>query len=309
MINFNRRLISSILRKRSMTICISAICNLPSTPTVIFCADRLVSAGIQFNSGSSKIILITPSCVIMASSDDSLISESIIEQLRAKLDPNKQYLIKEIAETLRKECIEYKKERVNDDVLEKYNLVTAKMAADPNSVIREAMSELHAYQYPYFEFIVCGLDNEASMAHIYKVDQDGHLTNWDFLGFTTTGSGSQLAFAELTKWFYSSQHSLSHAIPRVYFAKKVSERALGVGNITDFGFLAPHKPVGKETIEIGTFYISTARNIMDDLEQGFKNVLEHEMKEITDIQQKIDAAFNANVEKQKTESSNEKTEK
>jgi 20S proteasome alpha/beta subunit len=286
-----------------MTICIAAIANLPNAPTVLFCADRLISAGIQFNSGSSKIIQITQNCAIMESSDDSLISESILERIRNKLTPNKEYSIKEIADMVRNECIEVKKEKVDQDVLSKYNFLATKLSLDPNSIVKDAMSELRAYQYPYFEFIVCGIDNQGDRAHLYKVDQDGNLTNWDFLGFVTIGSGSQLAFTELTKWFYSSQHPLSHAIPRIYFAKKVSERAQGVGTITDYGFLALHKPNNKTEFEVGVFYISTEPNLMKDLEQGYKNILQHEMNEITTIQNQIEAAI-TNKAKEETQSKN-----
>jgi len=274
-----------------MTICIAAICNLPTSPTVVFCADRLVSAGIQFTGGSSKISKITSNCVVMESSDDSLISELIMERIRRKIEPQKQYSIREIADMFRIECNQFKQEKVEADVLEKYNLVTKKLSADPNQILKEAMNEIRTYQYPFFEFIIGGLDKEGDQAHIYKIDQDGALTTWNFLGFATTGSGSQLAFAELTKWFYASQHPLSYAIPRVYFAKKVSERAQGVGTHTDFGFITYYtlKETGKPQPTV--FYISTSTQMMPILDTAFQKILKNESAEIGNVQTQLDAIF------------------
>ena len=60
-------------------------------------------------------------------------------------------------------------------------------------------------------------------------------------------------FLELTKHGYSRHFPAVVAIPRTYIAKKVSERAQGVGRITDLVILFFNNPQGAEflpTIQI-----------------------------------------------------------
>jgi 20S proteasome alpha/beta subunit len=288
-----------------MTICISGICDSSTTPTIIFCADRLVSAGIQFEGGSSKIIQVTINCVIMETSSDSATSEAVLDRFRKKIDQSKDHTILELAETLAHECADFRTESLDRQVVSKYNLVVDRLKADPNSLLRDAVNELRIHPYPIFEFIVSGLDNTG--AHIYTVDQDGNVKSWDFLGFTTVGSGSELAFSEMTKWMYTDQQPLSLAIPRIYFAKKASERAQGVGKMTDFGFITLIHDVNTKKNSPQVFFISGNKETMTILENTHEAIKNQEANLIKQAQIEIDKILRPPVD-QKPKDNGKKSE-
>ncbi len=273
-----------------MTVCIAGICNVNVSPTILLCADRLVSAGVQFEGGSSKILQITKNCAIMHSSDDSVTSELVLQRLLKRTDSQKKYTPQEIANMLCEECITLKQEKQVKDVLSKYNVAINGLKADPNNLISDAVNDLKFYQYPAFEFIVAGLDEEVIMAHIFKVDQDGNQSSWDSIGFATTGSGGSLAFLELTKWFYSITHELSLAIPRLYFAKKVSERATGVGRYTDYVFLSFQEDENKIPIA-NMFTISTDQETIKKLDEGYQKLGTSELAIITELKDVVTDRF------------------
>jgi hypothetical protein len=121
-------------RLKPVTICIAAICNVTLSPVVLFYADRLVSAGIQFEGGSSKVIHVTKNITVMESSNDSAASEMVLEGLRAKIDLTKTYTVKQIAEMLAQECINHKKSELENNVVYRYNLAVNNLKADANII-------------------------------------------------------------------------------------------------------------------------------------------------------------------------------
>jgi len=225
-----------------VTICIAVICDFDSPagtpPGIVFCADRLVSARIQFEGATPKIKMITNYCIAMQSSNDSLTSDLILEKVKAKASPlEKTAKIVEIVEMIRQECFELKKRWVEDNILSKYNLAFESLNTRPDSIVKDAINEVRDCHYPFeFQYIVLGLE-ESKEAHLYVIDQDGQYWLQDSLGFAAIGSGGELAFLELTKHGYARNFPGVVAIPRIYLAKKVSERAQGVGRDTDMGIL------------------------------------------------------------------------
>jgi hypothetical protein len=151
------------------------------------------------------------------------------------------------------------------------------------------VNELRVYPYPLFEFIVAGLDSQ-TQAHIFTVDQDGNVKSWDFLGFTTIGSGSELAFSEMTKWYYEITQPLTLAIPRIYFAKKAAERAQGVGHYTDFGFIGYVQTTDNQ-IEPNPFLISGDPRIIKLLEEAHGSIGKNEADTINKTMQTIEGMF------------------
>jgi hypothetical protein len=283
---FIRYRINPLLRLKPVTICIAAICDATTNPTILFCADRLVSAGIQFEGGSSKILQPTINCIVMETSNDSATSELVLEKFRHNLDRKKKYSIDELSNILSQECIKFRADVLDRQVVSRYNLAIEKLHAPPDSLLRDAVNELRIYPYPMFEFIVTGIDDIG--AHIYTVDQDGNVKSWDFLGFTTIGSGGELAFSEMTKWTYSYQHPLSLSIPRIYFAKKASERAQGVGASTDYGFLTRIKKPDSEEIVPQTVFLSTMPEFIKSLDDAYQSIHNYEADTIVKIQKNIE---------------------
>jgi hypothetical protein len=229
---------------KPVTICIVAICDMFSdvSPKIILCADRAVSTNIQFEGGESKIKHITDWCYILQSSNNSFVSDLILERVKAKVQTEKCQNTLRITEILKDECITYKTECVQRDVLETYQTIGSKLNAPPESYVKLAKDDVTKYLTNNFdfvsEFIVAGL--EPNEAHIYLVNQNGEYYLGDSLGYLTIGSGSDLAFLQMTRYIYSMRTPMTPAMTLVYIAKKISERAIGVGRTTDFLIL--HSP-------------------------------------------------------------------
>jgi hypothetical protein len=134
-----------------VTVCIAAITNVgmlnekkePIPPCIVFCADKLVSAGIQFESIEPKIKKITDYCYVMQSSNNALVSDLILERIRQKVGtPETPLKIEDIVRILSKECFDYKKEWFENNVLWKYNLVFDKFRVTPEPIVADAVKKL-----------------------------------------------------------------------------------------------------------------------------------------------------------------------
>jgi len=215
---------------KPVTVCIAAICNVglldenkaPIPPCIIFCADKLVSAGTQYESIEAKIKRITDYCFVMQSSNNALISDLILERVKQKVGtPEKPLKIEEIVKMLREECFNYKKQWFEDNILWKYDLAFKKFElTPPEPMVSNAVKEVAECQYPFeFEFIVLGIEPSFE-AHLFYVDQDGAYQLQDYLGFVTIGIGRQLAFPQMTKYAYSRYVPLATAIPIVYIFQR-----------------------------------------------------------------------------------------
>jgi len=235
-----------------LTICIAAICDFDTDVKnkILLCADRAVSTNIQFEGGEPKIKKITDWCYIMQSSNHSLMTDLILERVRTKTRDKDLTTVLAIVELLKNECIAYKSECIERDVLIKFQAVIGKLSVQPEAFVKIVSEEVNRYQATKFDFvadfIVAGIESNEE-AHIYCVNQDGEYYLGDSLGYLTIGSGGDLAFLQMTRYIYSRKVTMAAAITLVYLAKKISERAVGVGNSTDFYILhlmgQPLKPV------------------------------------------------------------------
>jgi len=117
-----------------------------------------------------KIKKLTDYCYAMQSSNESLVSDLILERVKQKTmvsqEPTK---IENIVTNLRNECITYKRDWIENEVLCKYNLVFEKLGTKPESIVNDAVKEVVTRQYYEFNFIVLGIEPLGD-AHIFKVD-------------------------------------------------------------------------------------------------------------------------------------------
>jgi len=279
---------------RPLTVCIAAISNQgmfnekkePIPPCIVFCADKLVSAGIQFESIEAKIKRITNYCFAMTSGD-AFVSDLILERVMQKVgNPEKPLKIEEVVRMLSKECFEYKKEWFENNVLWKYNLAFEKFKVTPESTVNNAVKEVGECQYQFeFEFIVLGIEPPQE-AHLFYVNQDGAYRLQDSLGFVTIGIGAQLAFPQMTKYAYSRYTPLVTAIPMVYISKKISERMQGVGQNTDLAVLYNNKT--KDSPFLPMLWVPSIQpDFMKQLDDTFATITKNESIELANISKKV----------------------
>lgn len=298
----------------TMTICIAAICEDwdGAFPRIVFCADRLVTALIQYESGQTKITRLTPYCFALSSTNNSQVSDMILENVREKLENETKHLkIKEITEMVKAELINVKNTSIEEDVLAKYNLTAKKVNIDPAEFADRAMNEVSRYRYPLvFECVILGFDSPTE-AHLYTIEQDGKYYLWDSPGFAYAGSGGFLAFLQIAKSRHTKQDPVSRTISLVYFAKKVSEMAEGVGKkTTDLFVLYPHwddpNKMGDPDTALYLLYNPNRQALLSTLDKAFEDIQKFEEQKIEEISHLIDEAL---TPKEEAKSDDEQAEK
>lgn len=277
-----------------MTVCIATICEnglLPNSQKIIMCANRQISAGINFESGVSKVKSLNDYCYVMMSSDNSLKTDMVVERVKSLIQ-GEVLKIEEIVKVFSKEYGEIIKEEREREILSKFGLdykEFSKISKELNPDLLRRISDMLISYSPNFKsnIIVLGLEPEP---HIYVIDELGDYTPYDFLGFATVGSGRTLAFPEMTK--YEPQHNpsstLSASLLRTYFAKKVAQRVGGVGPLTDLAIL--YLSDGKVNLWNAT------QELIDILEKTLVKVREKEVEILNGAIKDLDKIFAEKVE-------------
>jgi hypothetical protein len=112
-------------------------------------------------------------------------------------------------------------------------------------------NQIDRYNYG-LDIIIAGISH--GQAHIYGVFNPGASRCFDAIGFHAIGSGCPHALNTLIAREQNQSTALADTVMNVYEAKRVAERAPGVGaNITDISIMLPGKTI--------TF----PRNKVDDL--------------------------------------------
>ena len=231
-------------KRKPMTVCIAAICEngmSPNSQKIIMCADRQISTGINnFESGVPKIISLNNYCYVMVSSNDSSKTNMIIDRVKSQI-ADKKLKISEIVQLFSKEFEELFKSERERKILYKFGLNYKDFSEKSNVMnpilLKEISDSLIEFEISKSNIIVVGLDPEP---HIYVIDEEGEYSFEDESGFVVIGSGSYLAFPEMTRHepsYNPKLISLSDALIRVYRAKIVAQRVGGVGPTTDLGVL------------------------------------------------------------------------
>jgi hypothetical protein len=288
--------------KKALTICIASICeNNTGNPRIVFCADRLITDynGLTFEQAEPKIVQLLPNCLIMNAGDaacgDAIIRD-VFEAL-SKVKPETMS-IKDIAELIKTKYDNLRQQMIDEDIFKPRgfdrNFFYSNLKSFPDWLALTIDKEVSKYDFDV-AFIILGFDinqeSKSGVAHLYQLDDEGGFQFLTPIGFSMVGIGSYQSLPEITKEPYSQNTSLSDALVRVFWAKKLSERMVSVGReSTDLGFM--YLELDKDTDKI------IAKNTL--LTDDFKNkvlreAFEHQkevMKKMTnEVQQNITEVF------------------
>src|SRR5919106_6633210 len=95
--------IRRLIYKKQVTICIAAICDVESNPTIVFCADHLVTGDVvQFETTQSKTRELATYCYAMQAGD-ALVSDMILENVKEKLSVEdvEDFKLKHVADLIK----------------------------------------------------------------------------------------------------------------------------------------------------------------------------------------------------------------
>lgn len=222
-----------------MTVCIAALAD--SSKKLVVASDRMTTStigGIEYEWEAEDVQKIFPitgfnGAVLMAGADSY--GRTIIQSSLKSLEEKKPKKLEEAVEIFRSE---YQKFRLNNfihSVLESkgmtlgdyYNL-HAKLANDLRVFIDNQLAQWNAFT----ELIIAGQDSGEDF-HIYTVSNPGVVLNHDSNGYICVGKGGPHAMYFLIGSGYKKSLRTEEVKQFVLDGKQKSEKAPGVGKLTD----------------------------------------------------------------------------
>jgi hypothetical protein len=223
-----------------MTICIAALCE--HSKAVVVASDKMITAGflsLEFEHPNSKAECLTNTCVGLTSGS-ALASVELFQECEAILQQLHSPPIARIAEQVADLFAKLRCKSVEENILRPRGLTLKDFyeaglinRLPPDLAVRLDASIRDA-KYP-LEIIIAGVDSKG--AHIYAVSDPGVVDCFDRLGYYAIGTGLIHALLTITASQHSYARSLNETIYLVYEAKKRAERAQGVGEATEIGFI------------------------------------------------------------------------
>jgi 20S proteasome alpha/beta subunit len=217
---------------KRLTICIAAVCEKGST--LVLAADRAVTGNIaiEFEHPGKKMTCLSDSCVALTAGDALSYTElfdMVVENIAMHKSPSVNEVvskIKELYQKKRKEQIieNFLIPRGFDDFRDFYN---GQKHLLPELALT-IQTEIEKYNFG-LQILVAGMNGET--AHIYEINDPGTSRCFDSIGYDAIGSGLPHAMYTLISRNCNQNMPLEDAFLTVYEAKKMAERAPGVGSI------------------------------------------------------------------------------
>jgi 20S proteasome alpha/beta subunit len=230
-----------------MTICIAIACDCNQTiqknqdenqekikPKIIMVADRMLTMrglDTEFEFPKAKLTQMTNNCAI-ATAGNALAVTEIVDAVKQKLKIIKHSPpIHDIALFFKDAYVDLRRKEIEDEILkpvginsleafykEQQNLTTAITL----SIFKKIKKHDHN-----LSILIGGVDK--SGAHIFAIDDPGVMCNLDEMGYDAIGSGNRHALLAFIGANYHSGTLSGEAMYLAYKAKRMSEKAPGIG--------------------------------------------------------------------------------
>ena len=234
-----------------MTICIGAICENRSKGVIA--SDRMVTnrmLSIEFEHDEPKFEILSDNCVALTAGE-ALAPTELFRAVKPKIQDSPD--IKDIAEAVAQAFRKFKRKRIEHVVLSQRNLTFDSFLEKQQKLLPEIViridSQIAKAKMNLFILLV-GIDE--SGARIFAIVDPGHAVCFDRLGFHAIGSGLPHAASTFISYDYTPAFSLKKAAYVVYEAKKIAEKAPGVGEGLDMAIVDEEgvKPISEKDIKI-----------------------------------------------------------
>jgi len=237
-----------------MTVCIAAICD--QGESVVVASDTMVTnpgLSIEFEHNASKISQLSRTCVAMTAGD-ALAYTELFDEVGDGLSPLRSPSVRQIVELIKECYCEVRQKDIRERILRPRGI-------DDIDHFHKMQPHLH----PEFLFGVQGYIDQSDYgleiivtgggqdSHIFGVINPGTSQCFDAIGFHAIGSGSPHALNSLIARGCCSEKSIYEALIIVYEAKKLAEKAPGVGLVTDMGVLTQERVIPVPRGEIDLF--------------------------------------------------------
>ena len=219
-----------------MTVGIGAICENESG--VVLAADTMVTnraLSLEFEHQNQKMTQLSENCVALTSGDALAHTElfgAVINSVTQLRQPSVVGIVEQIKETYQL----LRRRQIEERILKPkgFNNLTDFYQIQSHLIPDVAMNtQMQIDQYRYgLDILVAGVNN--GRAHLYGINDPGTSYCFDSIGFHAIGSGAPHALNTLIARGSNSLKDLNTTVMIVFEAKKIAERAPGVGSkLTD----------------------------------------------------------------------------
>ncbi len=224
-----------------MTICIAAICD--SYKTLVLASDSmLTSPMIEFEQPTKKMTELGSHCIAMTAGN-ALAHTELFNSVRCSIEVLKSPPISKIVEKI-KECYQLiRKREICEIILKPKGFNGFEEFWQAQRIMLPDISMKIQFQIDNYDYglsiITAGISN--NLAQIHNIEDPGTSQCYDSIGFHTIGSGSPHAINTLTARVCHQNLPLEEVFMIVYEAKKMAERAPGVGLKSNFTIINDKK--------------------------------------------------------------------
>ena len=218
-----------------MTICIAASC--ADGRAVVVASDRMLSAPfltVEFDHQDTKIDQISDNCVALSSGDALCVQDVLVGGFGAASQLQNPS-IKILAEQIKLQFCEIRKQRVNDIILGPRGIdfdsfyQGGMITRFPQDLAMLLDSQIQMHQLGT-TILIAGVDD--SGAQIYCIDDPGKIACFDRVGYHAIGSGHRHAVLKMVALNQHQSTSINETVFNVFCAKRIAELAPGVGQTT-----------------------------------------------------------------------------
>jgi 20S proteasome alpha/beta subunit len=267
-----------------MTICLATICN--EGKYVIVMSDAMITGehlSIEFEHKRPKITILANNCAV-ATAGDALAHTELFEAVKEEIDKLKKPKITEVVKCIKNCFVELRQRQIKERILnprgirriEDFYQMQQTLARE---VILTLQNTIDKYEFG-LDVLVGGVDTNG--AHIHSVIDPGTSVSFDSIGYHAIGSGYPHAVTSLIANDFNQDIPLTKALLITYEAKKIAERAPGVGaNITNVAIISSKKAKlfnSNEVQEIDKVYKEKLKN---ELEWKREKEWEKELEKLT----------------------------
>ncbi|VVB63557.1 Uncharacterised protein [uncultured archaeon] len=226
-----------------LTVCIAAICD--KSKALVLASDCMITSDgllLNFEHPCKKMSLLA-GCVALTAGD-ALAYTELFDMANTEVEKLKAPTVAEVVARL-KGCYQtIRRIEITERILipSGFDDITSFHMAQ-NSLVRELainiQKKIETYDHG-LAIIIAGITN--GIAHIYEISNPGTSRCFDSLGFHVIGTGLPHAINALVSRGCNQETPLDETLMIVYEAKKMAERAPGVGSVfTDMGIMCNGK--------------------------------------------------------------------
>jgi 20S proteasome alpha/beta subunit len=235
-----------------MTVCIGVICE--NGKAIIAIADKMITAShldIEFEHPSMKLTRLGDSCMIMTGGTVPHQTD-ILRRLKKKINSHVKMPIPEIVQAAIDEFQQERLNRIENAILrprgytlEWYN---ANQAILDETLVLKIDGMMEDFELELV-MLIAGIDEDGG--HLYVIYNPGEAAPLTDIGYAVIGVGEKHAESTLIMHNYSISTPLNKATYIAYEAKKIAEKAPGVGEETDILIIDQYgiHQMNKDTLE------------------------------------------------------------